>query len=399
MKKIFISICICALAISSQAQNYFQASVKKNGTNLEFYLRLLPGGSNVSIRFDDINFQIRWPNADPSPITGAITVNTIDFPGLVILDDPYGFEGYGSDLGYKIKQFTPQVPGSVTSAVKTYTAGQEYLVFSVAVSNAISLNIQLAANNEDGGAPYYCSFTKNNPLGGQSDYTSHNLVNGNITNQFFYASNAALLSTSPGAGGTTNFFQRIVPSGVVPVKFTSFSATKKDNDAILSWLVENETSLVTTYEIERSIDGIKFDKINTIAKNGGISNIYNITDANLSALKNRGIIYYRIKQMDVNGEFVYSDIKSVRMNDKGTLISIFPNPVVDITTVKIDVLEATDGTISLINADGKQLQTSTLKAAKGLNLKKIDMNNLPKGDYLLKVMLGTELQTIKVVKL
>jgi hypothetical protein len=53
----------------------------------------------------------------------------------------------------------------------------------------------------------------------------------------------------------------------------------------------------------------------------------------------------------------------------------------------------------LINVDGKQLQTSTLKAAKGLNLKKIDMNNLPKGDYLLKVVIGTEVQTIKVVKL
>jgi hypothetical protein len=184
----------------------------------------------------------------------------------------------------------------------------------------------------------------------------------------------------------------------LPVKFTSFSATKNDNDAFLSWVVENETTLVTTYEVERSIDGIKFDKINTIAKNTGASNIYNIIDPNLSAVKNNGIIYYRIKQMDVNGEFVYSDIRNVRL-EKGTLISTFPNPVVDITTVKIDVTEAIDATISLINADGKQLQAYTLKAAKGLNLKKVDMNNLPKGDYLLKVTLGTEVQTIKVIKL
>jgi Secretion system C-terminal sorting domain len=176
---------------------------------------------------------------------------------------------------------------------------------------------------------------------------------------------------------------------VLPVKISSFSATKKDNDAILSWAVENETASVTNYEVERSIDGITFDKIKTIAKNSGTSNIYNITDA----------IYYRIKQLDVDGKYVYSDIKNVRLSEKGTLISLFPNPVQEFTTVKIDAPEATDAIFTLINADGKQLQTSTLKAAKGLNLRKLDMSNVPTGDYLLKVTMGTEVQTIKVVKL
>jgi Secretion system C-terminal sorting domain len=391
MKYIYIIALLLTVSVSTNAQ-YFEASVKRTGSSLEFYLRPKVGGTDITnFKFDNIDMFIRWPDNEADPIFGTPVPNTTNFPGLTISKSTT-FNPYDGEVGFKnIEFFSP--PSNSTSTPQTYVAGTQYLVFSVPITGPISNNIQFAADN-DNATIYYLTLTRNTAgIGGPSDHSSHNTaLGGNVLNQLFYGLPAQLSSNG------ASFYQKI-GAGVVPVKFTSFSATKKDNDALLSWLVENETSLVTTYEIERSIDGIKFDKINTIAKNGGISNIYNITDANLSALKNRGIIYYRIKQMDVNGEFVYSDIKSVRMNDKGTLISIFPNPVVDITTVKIDVLEATDGTISLINADGKQLQTSTLKAAKGLNLKKIDMNNLPKGDYLLKVMLGTELQTIKVVKL
>ncbi len=401
MKKIFISICICALTLSSQAQNYFQASVKKNGTSLEFYLRLLPGGSNVSIRFDDINFQIRWPIGDVAPITGLITVNAIDFPGLLILDDPYGFEGYGNEPGYTIKQFTPQAPGSVTNAIRAYTAGQEYLVFSVAVSNAISPNIQLAGNNEDVLSPYYFSITKNSPGLGQSDYTSHNPVNGNIANQFFYATPATLLTSSPGAGGTTNFYQTIVTGAPVPVRFSSFSAVKKDNDALLNFTVQNETAVTDRYEVERSVDGYKFDKIRSLAKanNGNSNNTYDVVDPNLSSIKNAGIIYYRIKQLDIDGALAYTDIKYVRMSDKGGLISAYPNPAKEFTILKLDAVEAGDINIMLINAEGRQFQTTLLKAQKGINIKRIEMSNLPAGSYLIKAIIAGETKTISVIKL
>jgi Secretion system C-terminal sorting domain len=272
---------------------------------------------------------------------------------------------------------------TVGSPVFNFTNGVEVNALEIQFVGATGSTGARLAHLPDGGTVTFQAALYVEVAGeDQTNYTS-----------LFYGSGAV-------NGGSISTYSFVpLSGGVVPVKFTSFSATKKDNDALLSWVVENETSLVTTYEVERSIDGIKFDKINTIAKSTGANNIYNTTDPNLSAIKNSGIIYYRIKQMDINGEFVYSNIQNVRLTDKGTLISAFPNPATEFTTVKIDVLEAADATISLINADGKQLQTTTLKAAKGLNLKKIDMNNLPKGDYLLKVTLGTDVQTIKVVKL
>ena len=54
--------------------------------------------------------------------------------------------------------------------------------------------------------------------------------------------------------------------------------------------------------------------------------------------------------------------------------------------------------MNLINADGKMLQTLTIKANNGINTKKISMNNYPSGNYLLKVIMGNDVQTIKIIK-
>lgn len=390
MKRIiFFTLSMFSIITASAQANYFQANIKRNGSNLEFYIKPTTSAANITLRFDAIDFSIRWPMLEAAPIMGLPVVNNVNFPGLTItieVDDAYG----GEPNFITRNLHAGGLPA--TSSSTSYTAGVEYLVFSVPVSNPISNNVELAGNNEDPSGPYFFSVTKNSPGLGQSDFTSHNSLNGSINNQLYYGTAAQLSRVGQ------NFYQKI-GAGVVPVRFSSFSAIKKDNDAILSWVVENETTNVTYYEVERSVDGINFDKIKTITKNSGTSNIYNIADANLAAIKSNGIIYYRIKQMDVNGEFVYSDIKNVRLTEKGTLISLFPNPVQEFTTVKIDALEATDAIFTLINADGKQLQTSTLKATKGLNLHKLDMSNMPTGDYLLKVTMGTDVQIIKVVKL
>ncbi len=209
-----------------------------------------------------------------------------------------------------------------------------------------------------------------------------------------------------GSGATNNplgysAYSFVPLAGIVlPVKFTAFSATKRDNDGLLNFVVENETANTEKYEVERSLDGTTFDKINTLAaiKNGAASNVYNVVDANLANTKNNGIIYYRIKQIDADGKTAYTDIKSIQMVDKGGL-SAFPNPAQDYTNVRIDVLENTAITLTLVNADGKQVMTKILQAQKGTNLTKLDMSPLAAGNYLIKAMVGAELKTISVIKL
>ena len=224
------------------------------------------------------------------------------------------------------------------------------------------------------------------------------------------ANEATMFYTVPGVSTAQN---NLIPTGyaglslatttgtiALPVKFTAFDLIKKDNDALITWAVENETSITDRYEIERSLDGITFEKIITLPKlnNGNNGNVYNSLDKNISTIRNSGIFYYRIKQIDLNGQFVYTEIKNIRVSEKYQVINVYPNPVRDFTTVEIDSPTQQDITMSLFNADGKMLHTTIMKANKGINTKKINLNNYSGGNYLLKVIMGNDVQTIKIIK-
>lgn len=395
-KNIIINILLLCLSTSSFAQTSVQATIKPTSGILNGVSIFLKS----SVAFSD--------KVSSFVVTIAIPVSVGTKPSITVNNSPNASIAYlvQNQVNQNIQGVMHYIyavggTGNVTATGQIFAAAANTEIEAIRLvfnGNSIASSQIKMANLPDGGLG-------DDGLGGNANgYFGFSLAaTGDRVNDvaMFYAVSSistALNEVIPG-GYSGLSFTTTAALIVLPVKINSFSATKKDNDAILSWVVENETASVINYEVERSIDGIHFDKINTIDKNNGTSNIYNITDANLSAIKNNGLIYYRIKQLDVDGKFVYSDIKNVRLTEKGTLISVFPNPVQEFTTVKIDAIEATDAVITLINADGKQLQTSILKATKGLNLRKIDMSNLSTGDYLLKVTMGTEVQIIKIVKL
>jgi Secretion system C-terminal sorting domain len=405
MKKKFIIFLTLVVAFSFNANaQYFEATIKKSGINLEFYIRPKPGGTDITnFKFDNIDMYLRWPTSEPTPVTGTPVVNTVDFPGLTILDK--GDNQYGTEAGFINREWASPAINSTTTA-RNYVAGVEYLVFSVPVTGTISSLIEFAGNNEDVStpAPYYLTLTRTLsgvPGATTSDHSSHNpVLGGNITNQLFYAASGLQLTSSAGPAGTSNFFQKI--SAILPVKFTSFDATKKENNAILNWAVNNEDINTNRYEIERSIDGKAFEKIQTLLplNNGTASNVYTITDINVNTIKNVGlIIYYRIKQVDNDGKFEYSVIKNIRLATKGNEITAFPNPIKESTTIQLDLISAEVITMTLISAEGKTIQTFSMQGNKGINTKKIDMSDLSSGNYMLKVITETETKSIKLVKL
>ena len=200
-----------------------------------------------------------------------------------------------------------------------------------------------------------------------------------------------------------NSFVPLEPASLVPVKFLGFTATKVNNDAVLNWRVGNEDAQTDRYEVERSLNGSGFVTIATVPKktNGLSTNSYDITDANINTLvtSNSGIIYYRIKQYDRSGQFVYSEIRNIKISGfKGFGVTVFPNPVKDIATVNIDLTSS--GTISIFITDvaGKEIQKVAVEGAAGGNTKKVDMSKLASGSYLFKVQSGSDIRTVPVIK-
>jgi hypothetical protein len=379
MKKLLSIIAALLITVGTYAQ-YFKGTFIKDAafaTNNKIIFRINPT-ANITTSIAYMEFAFRYPTASaPTFSNTAPVLNLVNFPGLVLQNRGNIVIGAYTYVRY--------VHNTATIASKTYMPDPNgYEVFSITVSGApspVSL-IEMASDVNglvgdflfgivDGAANFF------DPLGGDELYGTGYNYTGNI---------------------------HLVPlvSIVLPVQFSYFDVTKKDDNANLAWTVASENSQNATYEVERSLDGFNFDRIQSIAANNNGNYNYSTIDANLSKIPNAvsvGIVYYRIKQIDVNGKFVYTDVKTVRLIDKGTLITLFPNPVNDYTTVRVDATKAESATMTLLNVDGKQLQTISVKLNKGINDTKVVMNTLPAGNYMLKVTTGTEVKTIKLIKL
>ncbi|MEO6453206.1 MAG: T9SS type A sorting domain-containing protein [Ginsengibacter sp.] len=187
--------------------------------------------------------------------------------------------------------------------------------------------------------------------------------------------------------------------GPTPVRFLSFTAVKNGNNALLNWNVSNEDVLTHHYEIERSINKIDFVSVATIPakKNGRLNNTYDLTDLNLSGLNSSGI-YYRIKQVDADGNFVYSEVRPLRLNINGFGVKLSPNPAKILTVATIDLAQAFPITIDITDAAGKQIKSIKVAGVKGANIKRVDLSGLAAGSYMLKVKAGDQSQTMPLVK-
>ncbi|MBL0145852.1 MAG: T9SS type A sorting domain-containing protein [Chitinophagaceae bacterium] len=203
-------------------------------------------------------------------------------------------------------------------------------------------------------------------------------------------------------GGIDTSWVALQPISILPIKSVTFNVTKNYNDAVLTWKVENEDNSADKYEVERSINGVDFFKIATVApkSNGLAYNNYTSTDVNIASLVSNGLVYYRIKQVYKNGKFDYTETKYIKLsNNKGFNVSVFPNPVKDVATLNVDLNTASDVFVLVTDAAGKAIQKFTVNGVAGGNSKKLNMASLAAGTYMIKVTTASnEQKTIVVVK-
>jgi Secretion system C-terminal sorting domain len=194
--------------------------------------------------------------------------------------------------------------------------------------------------------------------------------------------------------------QTSVNASVLAVIFGNFSALAKDNNALLQWQVANETSFTDHYEIERNLNAISFKKIGSVQARVNTGSVYSyyFTDLNLSSVQSSGIFYYRIKQVDKDGHFIYSSTKMIRVNNAGIVIGLHPNPVKNFANVSIDVIQQSDAGIMIYDMNGRQVKYIKARLSAGANIINIDISKLAAGCYMLKVQTPAENKTVTIVK-
>lgn len=173
------------------------------------------------------------------------------------------------------------------------------------------------------------------------------------------------------------------PEGTMPVVISTFQARASLSGNLLNWSTANELNN-RGFEIERSTEAANFRTIAFQAAKGAGSS-YQFTD--YSPLP--GDNYYRLKQLDHNGAFSYSDILHVRFSAAAKNdLSVFPNPCRNELTVSVS---KNNTTIVIYNAQGTVVMHVKNADAGQMSL---DVSHLTPGAYILK----TDLDETKFVK-
>ena len=177
---------------------------------------------------------------------------------------------------------------------------------------------------------------------------------------------------------------------VLPVRLSSFNARVNNCIVDLDWTAEFEINY-KNYEVQYSIDGIRFQTIATIA--GGISASYQKYTFQHER-PSHGNIYYRLKMTDNDGKFEYSKVMALKLACNQSTLLVYPNPVNDILNVNISNFQNDVTTARLFDFDGKLIYLGQMIS--GTNI--IDMKKFAKGVYLLNLKNRAETQNIKIIK-
>ncbi len=182
----------------------------------------------------------------------------------------------------------------------------------------------------------------------------------------------------------------------LPVELVDFNATKREGAVRLDWRTASEIENAG-FEIQRSTDGVNFRAISFVEGEGEtvISQDYNYLDEEVLPGQ---IYYYRLKQIDINGQFEYSKILSVQMEVGNLTISeAYPNPN-NLGTINLDfnAINEREWTISLLDVTGKMVANEPRMIPEGLSTQTFSFNKNQSGIYFLKIENGTNLFYKKV---
>lgn len=180
----------------------------------------------------------------------------------------------------------------------------------------------------------------------------------------------------------------------LPVEFTSFEGTLKNNTVELKWVVASELNN-DYYEVQRSRGGSSFETIGRVLGAGTSSNTlyYNYTDETPL----NGNNYYRLKQVDFDESFQYSKIVVANFNTT-TRVSVYPTVARTETIIRIDASMTSSAQFSVLDIHGKPLKTFTRPVNIGYNKVSLNIDDLTAGVYFISIEQNNTRKVLKFVK-
>ncbi|MFT5860512.1 MAG: hypothetical protein ACI865_002625, partial [Flavobacteriaceae bacterium] len=187
-----------------------------------------------------------------------------------------------------------------------------------------------------------------------------------------------------GQAGDACIWDFITTGIQLPVEFGHLEAESFRGFNRVSWntISENNSS---HFEVQRSNDGMTYESIQTIdaAENSLRELHYEINDA----IRNFDIVYYRIKQVDMDGKTAYFGPKAVHMSD-AIGMEVFPNPVTNMAAVNFDFVKGRSYDYQIVDLGGRVVLGDNFHPTTSSDQLIVRISDLQNGMYVLTITDG-----------
>lgn len=210
-----------------------------------------------------------------------------------------------------------------------------------------------------------------------SSQTSRTITGLSPNTDYWYR---VLISVSGSGGGESGWsvVRTLKTLIIMPISLVDFNVKKTSSGALLNWKTVSESEN-DYFEIEHSVNGKNFAPISKVNGAGNSSKLlaYNFVDRNPAA----GLNYYRLRQVDINGDSDFSNFVSLNYSLSIGDVNIYPNPVADILHIDMATTSEKEFSIKIIDLSGKILKRFNLRSSKV----EVNVNDLQSGAYLVEV--------------
>lgn len=181
-----------------------------------------------------------------------------------------------------------------------------------------------------------------------------------------------------------------------PVELLRFDAFASTHASLLHWESATEINF-EGYEVQRSTDGVRFEKIAWVEGQGDetTGQSYQLEDKEVRLSQ---LYYYRLKIIDVDETFEFSPIRVVKFGETEIIVTIYPNPAKDHFNLSVVSLEEGAGELIILDTKGSEVRNYGIDLNIGPNEILIPIDGLAKGNYLIQGKVKSQSFSNKLTK-
>ncbi|MFA7381533.1 MAG: T9SS type A sorting domain-containing protein [Bacteroidia bacterium] len=372
-----------AVQISGQTEDYGSASAGRSTT-------LAAGGSDIGS--DEFTPGVNPPNITLSGTIGLGNTQTFTFAGKTVATVTWQ-SGTLPTSWTTYKYWPGSWPNNTTSggSVSGAKYSNAYWVLTPDVTTGFTYDVVL-----------YYDDALLGTIAAETDAKLAKMSSGQ--NWISYASTINTTANTVTMAGLNSFSEFTLNdvNNPLPVEWISFTGKKVFDNVELSWITATEINN-SHFEVERSTDGRNFEYVGEVKGAGNSFTPLNYNYTDVAPFGTNSILYYRLKQVDFNGEYEFSKTIAVgnsKQSNGVTIEAINPNPFTEKLNLTLTNVSEGNVTIEVYDLSGRKHYTQTTVST-GQGTLSIDLSslaNLAKGVYIVNIRNGNDAIRQKLVK-